>query len=97
MICHVCKNRGHWKGECPISRAGLKSADPSVYVKPAGLESRGLNMSQSHVVPLKTANAKGVDEMYAPFVSDGFVSLDGEDKMPVKILRDIGATESLIF
>lgn len=51
-------------------------------------------MSQSHVVPLKTANAKGVEEMYAPFVSDGFVSLDGEDKMPVKILRDIGATES---
>lgn len=30
-ICHSCKNYGHWKGECPISRTGQKPADSSVY------------------------------------------------------------------
>ena len=37
------------------------------------------------------------DAVYAPFVSDGFVSLVGDSRrVPVKILRDTGASESLI-
>ena len=47
-------------------------------------------------LPVKAASPKSVNEMYAPFVSDGFGSLDGKDKTPVKILGDSGATESLI-
>lgn len=35
---------------------------------------------------------------YAPFITDGFVSLVGNDeKVPVKILRDTGASETLIL
>ena len=32
--------------------------------------------------------------MYAPFVSDGFVSLDGKERKPVKILQDTRTNES---
>jgi len=35
------------------------------------------------------------DSIYLPFVSDGFVSLTSDsDAIPVKILRDTGATQS---
>ena len=96
-VCHACKNKGHWKGECPISKTGQTSADSSVYVKSTGLVSfaQSIDVSESGL-PGENSLAKSVDELYAPFVSDRFVSLDGNDKTPVKILRDTGATESLI-
>ena len=40
----------------------------------------------------------GVNSNYAPPISSGFVSLkDGDDLIPVKILRDTGASESFIL
>lgn len=61
-ICHSCKNNGHLKGECPISRAGQKPADSSVYVKSAGLlfSAWCSDMSQSDV--LVKAAQKGIDD-----------------------------------
>lgn len=44
----------------------------------------------------KPAPSKGIDEAYAPFVSEGFVSLGGKYKIPVEILCDTVATEILI-
>lgn len=36
--------------------------------------------------------------MFAPFITDGFVSLVGaEDRVPVQILRDTGASETFIL
>ncbi|KAL0147780.1 hypothetical protein M9458_056923, partial [Cirrhinus mrigala] len=44
----------------------------------------------------ETSGVSGVSD-YAPFISDGFVSLIGDThKVPVKILRDTGASESFI-
>lgn len=53
-ICHSCKNKRHWKMECPISKA--------VYVKSAGLVTSALSidLSESDVLPLKTAPSKKV-------------------------------------
>lgn len=96
--CHACQNKGHWKGECPRSKTTQKSADSSVYVKSASLVSSALSTSMSEsVLPSGTVTSKHVDELYTPFFSDGFVSLDGQGKVPVKILRDSGAMLSSIL
>ena len=90
-ICHACKNKGHCKGECPISKDGQKSADSSVCVKSAGLVSSTLSIdiSESDVLPLKTAPSKGgADGMYT-LLAKGFVSLDGIEKILVKIIKPL--------
>ncbi|KAK0135738.1 hypothetical protein N1851_028415 [Merluccius polli] len=95
---HAFRNRGHWKGECPIRKAGQKSANTSVYAKPVGLVTSVLHTDMSESVhPPGTVSSKHVDELYTPFVSNGFVSLDGQGKVRVKILRDSGANQSLIL
>ena len=44
----------------------------------------------------KTQYSLGFDS-YLPFVTEGFVSLlEGDDKVPVKILRDTGAFDTFI-
>ena len=53
---------------------------------------RSVNMSDGF--PFNIAPSKGIEEMYAPFVSEGFVSVDGKEKVLVKILWDTGAAES---
>lgn len=61
-----------------------------MYVKPVGLVTSALHANMSEFVrPSGTVPFKHVDELYTPFVSDGFVLLDGQGKIPVKILRDL--------
>lgn len=52
----------------------------------------------SPVAPCKTVT-KGGDEGYKPFILQGSVSLMGEnvDQVPIKILRDTGANQSLML
>ena len=39
-----------------------------------------------------------IREEFKPFVSEGFVSLDSSSsQIPIKILRDTGATQSLVL
>ncbi|XP_060882463.1 uncharacterized protein LOC132954040 [Labrus mixtus] len=97
-VCHSCKNKGNWKGECPISMSEQKSADSSVYMKSAGLVA-SLPSVQSQMVPGTSPDlsSKGVDEVYAPFMSHGFVSLNDGEMKPVSILRDSGASQSFIL
>lgn len=48
-------------------------------------------------VPVAHVCEPGVLAAYAPFIRDGFVSLVGGDvKVPIKILRDMGAYDSYI-
>ena len=69
-----------------------------MYAKPVGLVTSVLHTDMSESVhPPGTVSSKHVDELYTPFVSNGFVSLDGQGMVPVKILRDSGANQSLIL
>uniref|UniRef100_A0A3B4ZKQ1 Gypsy retrotransposon integrase-like protein 1 n=1 Tax=Stegastes partitus TaxID=144197 RepID=A0A3B4ZKQ1_9TELE len=92
--CNYCRERGHWKADCPALKARNQVGEP--VVKPAALavpvnsvgvpEERGFAPSEP-----------GVLAAYAPFIRDGFVSLVGSrDKVPIKILRDTGAYDSYI-
>lgn len=88
-ICHVCRLRGHWRNECPRSS----------YVrgpKPVGLLARSCQS-------LSPTLSQSVSEMskqlydYTPFITNGLVHLgDGLEKH-VKVLRDTGASQSLIL
>lgn len=87
QVCRYCLGRGHWKGNCPV----LKSKGKYPYVKPTTF---GVAPTVSHC----TAVPSEFNPTYTPFISDGFVSLVGSaEKVPVKILRDTGASESFIL
>ena len=87
--CRYCHATGHSKWTCPVLK--VKSKERFFEVKPNILV---VSPSDLNVDSLHT----GVNSNYAPFVSSGFVSLkDGDDLIPVKILRDTGASESFIL
>ncbi|XP_056434939.1 uncharacterized protein LOC130372804 [Gadus chalcogrammus] len=88
--CRYCHATGHSKWTCPVLK--VKSKERFFEVKPDML---AVSPSDSSVDSLQPT---GVNSSYAPFVSSGFVSLkDGDDLVPVKILRDTGASESFIM
>ena len=84
-VCFYCKRRGHIMAEC---RALEK--------KNATRTSNALVVPQEPAMPAAQL-ARDRNHYYNPFISKGFVSLseDGE-KIPIDILRDTGATQSLL-
>ena len=98
-ICNYCKQSGHIVSDCPVlKRKREKQEGP----KPTGLTSLKLT-PQSCVkdlthVQVKVPETDSVMEIYEPFLSDGFVSLNSDfaQSTPITILRDTGASQSLI-
>ena len=92
----------------PVS--SLRPARERLVVSPLlGCHKKGANAGTGELLRSGCTTVAGEDEslcvvprtvpdaVYAPFVSDGFVSLVGDSRrVPVKILRDTGASESLI-
>ena len=71
--------------------------------KPTGLTSLRLKPQSSiqdeNPILAKTSETDTVMEIYEPFLSDGSVSLNSDfaQSTPIKILRDTGASQSLIL
>uniref|UniRef100_A0A3B1J3T9 Gypsy retrotransposon integrase-like protein 1 n=1 Tax=Astyanax mexicanus TaxID=7994 RepID=A0A3B1J3T9_ASTMX len=90
--CYYCHKIGHIAGNCLAlkKKLGSKRADGSP--KPVALVDCGrVLVSEIPVTSLP-------DPCYSPFVSQGEVSLNaGEAAVPVNILRDTGAAQSLIL
>lgn len=104
--CHYCFELGHWKKECPVLSARNKSKVSNVKdvacassIPTAKLTNVKLNGTQTdpeHSNMLCDEPKITVSD-YAPFITEGFVSLVGDaHRVPVKILRDTGASESFI-
>ena len=99
-ICNYCKQSGHIVSDCPVlKRKREKQEGP----KPTGLTSLKLTpqscvKDQTHV-QAKVPETDSVMEIYEPFLSDGFVSLNSDfaQSTPITILRDTGASQSLIL
>lgn len=67
---------------------GSKNVKPAALIDPVR---KGVSEKVLHTVKPETEKYSG----FEAFVSDGLVSLTGSDvKLPVKILRDIGAKDS---
>ena len=108
-ICNYCKQRGHWKADCPLRRAarqtGLGRVHPNALVVPlntlTGIEMcGGVFPTPSAACPFPSQQGvHGPPQRpdFSAFLSNGYVSLvpDGV-KVPVRILRDTGSFDSFI-
>ena len=99
-ICNYCKRTGHIISECLHLK---RKKERQEGLKPTGLTSLR-SKPQSCVKeedPIQTERPEtdSVMEIYEPFLSDGFVSLNSDyaQSTPIKILRDTGASQSLIL
>ena len=99
-ICNYCKRTGHIISECLHLK---RKKEKQEGLKPTGLTSLR-SKPQSCVKeedPIQTERPEtdSVMEIYEPFLSDGFVSLNSDyaQSTPIKILRDTGAYQSLIL
>ena len=88
-FCNYCKRSGHIISEClSLKRKKENQAGP----KPTGLTSLRLKPQSSiqdeNPISAKTSETDSVMEIYEPFLSDGFVSLnsDSAQSTPIKIL-----------
>ena len=99
-ICNYCKRTGHVISECLHLK---RKKEKQEGLKPTGLTSLR-SKPQSCVKeedPIQTERPEtdSVMGIYEPFLSDGFVSLNSDyaQSTPIKILRDTGASQSLIL
>ena len=101
IICYYCRQEGHVKTQCPK----LKEKDKS---QPNGLVRTASACMQNHIVHDFDYTKQSdevrdvvdhhdeVDERYKDFVSRGVVKFSVDDELPVMILRDTGATQTLL-
>ena len=101
-ICNYCKQSGHIISEyIALKRKREKERQESP--KPTGLTSLRLKPQSSiqdeNPILAKTSETDAVMEIYEPFLSDGSMSLNSDfaQSTPIKILRDTGASQSLIL
>lgn len=89
-VCSYCKKLGHSMINC----YSLKRKN----AKPTGLVSTAIPSSALQT-NLSQPRVENVMDDYTPFFIDGWVSLtaDSETRVPVKVLRDTGAAQSLVL
>ncbi|XP_062567274.1 uncharacterized protein LOC134229543 [Saccostrea cucullata] len=95
-ICNYCKKKGHIKSECwalqrktPVSNDSKPS--PTALTSVQGK----VSCSQFENTGIKP-ESDVLREEFKPFVFDGLVSVD-TDSHPIRILRDTGASQSLLL
>ena len=99
-ICNYCKQSGHIVSDCPVLK---RKREKQEGLKPTGLTSLKLTpqsyFKDQNPVQAKEPETDSVMEIYEPFLSDGFVSLSSDfaQSTPITILRDTGASQSLIL
>ncbi|KAJ8022570.1 hypothetical protein HOLleu_37511 [Holothuria leucospilota] len=93
IICGFCHKKGHTMANC-FTLAKLKETET------ASNALANVENSSEVVVTLRPNSKDQIKEEYLPFVSEGFISLDGNSAHPpvkIKMLRDTGATQSLLL
>ena len=97
--CNYCKKPGHLVSECLKLKRKLESDE----AKPTGLTTlspRPQSSNKTNTTDIVTKpKSDSTMEIFEPFMLNGFVSLSGDNcpPTPIKILRDTGASQSLIL
>ena len=97
--CNYCKKPGHLVSECLKLKRKLESDE----AKPTGLTTlrpRPQSSIKTNTTDIVTKpKSDSSMEIFEPFMLNGFVSLSGDNcpPTPIKILRDTGASQSLIL
>ena len=102
LFCNYCKGDGHVISECETlkRRKERQNQNNSRPTDLTSLRSKPQSIIQEENPTLaKTSATDCIMEIYEPFLSEGFVSLisDSAQSTPIKILRDTGASQSLIL
>ena len=99
-ICNYCKRTGHIISECLHLK---RKKEKQEGLKPTGLTSLRSKpqscVKEEESIQTERPETDSVMEIYEPFLSDGIVSLNSDyaQSTPIKILRDTGASQSLIL
>ncbi len=95
--CNYCQKSGHWKNRCPaLKKKGFDVSQVKSTALTVPVESTKNSLTPFQM-RTKTLAAAEIAAGYAPFISEGFVSLVGSnEKVAVKILRDSGALNTFI-
>ena len=107
LICYYCKQEGHVKTQCPKLKEKEKrqendKSQPNglVRIAPACMQNHIVHdfdhTKQSDELRNDVDHHDEVDEGYKDFVSRGVVKFSVDDELPVMILRDTGATQTLL-
>ena len=101
-VCYYCRQPGHVKSNCPTLQKKKQDKEKEKKSFPNGLvgcHAKAKNDVCEHVQNVvKSAEPDKIKSQYAPFTSVGYVSLVGCDEArKVSILRDTGASQSLIL
>ena len=96
--CNYCKKPGHLVSECLKLKRKLERDE----AKPTGspLLDQGQSSIKTNTIDIVTKpKSDSTMEIFEPFMLNGFVSLSGDNcpPTPIKILRDTGASQSLIL
>ena len=90
-VCFYCKKSGHTISHCFALNKWNGSPKAVNLMKTALLP-------EQQFLPIKPISVKPDLDVYAPFIMKGFVSLsEGDPKVPVTILRDSAASQSVIL
>lgn len=100
--CNYCKKPGHVMSECfSLKRKKEKETLPNALVKSytrTPHTEKGPFGSSCPIEAKKAVMSDGLREEFLPFVSEGFVSLnENSAPVPISILRDTGASQSLLL
>ena len=97
VICFHCKKPGHEVPEC-LQRKSGKNTKSFALVASCGTDMSLNTFADTRPVVAPEVGKSKFDTDYAPFVTDGFVSLPDEScGVPVRILRDTGAAQSFLL
>ena len=103
-ICRYCKKEGHIMSECyklkHTRRSGHNDSKPTGFIsKSCNLPSFDNDVQDTFIEAKSKSSSDSVMQSFEPFIHNGFVSLSSDlcNSNPVKILRDTGASQSLLL
>ncbi len=100
--CAYCHLKGHWKKDCLALKGKLMRVKfehkPVLVVSSVQTDESDGYTDSLQKLEKSVALCNDGDVGYAPFITEGYVSLIGStEKVPIRILRDTGASESFIL
>ena len=95
--CHYCKKGGHIMAECWHLKNNSQAQQQTFKSDLLVTQTQPISTSSLPVGKKpQTSFSRDVDE-YTPFISEGFISAPGSaTRVPVTVLRDTGANQSLL-
>ena len=100
-VCRFCRKEGHIMSDCFKLKQRRQGQNDS---KPTGFISKSCNLPNNvndvrGTILEEKSSSDSVMQSFEPFIHNGFVSLSSDltNSNPVKILRDTGASQSLLL